>query len=153
MANFRLGPSRLADWQNLVIDAEIQSGYQFEESLENYLVLTLDYFTTRNRLACGILAIKLFEAIKNQGQSGTNKLRDVGDRCLLLAGLFPEQALKKNVSLQYFVGIGKHAYHHIYLRENAGEQLDPELFKKLSLNFVGLMDVLHTMRHLPDFDW
>lgn len=150
MYEFKLNESRIADWQRLVIDAELQSGYQFDEELENYLVLTLDHFTTRSRLASGVLAIQLMEAINNDSRAGHHQLRDVGDRCLLLAGLFPERALHKNVSLHYFIAIGRNAYHSIFMRDTTHKHLDPDLFAKLCFHFVGLTDVLHTMRQLQE---
>lgn len=144
MQRMRIDPSTTAGWQSLVIDAELYSGYDFDEDLENYLVLTLDHFTAEDGLSSSIIALDFLKAMHVSGQLGGNLLRQVGDQCLLLSGLFPECALRKNVSLSYFVTVGQQSYELI--ANNTATVLDPDLFLNLSDNFVGLMDVLHTMR-------
>lgn len=147
MDYFKFEPTKTAEWQALILEAETQSGYVFDESIECYLVLTLDHYTTAEGLASSVIAIDFLKALKISGNLGIEQLRHVGDQCLLLAGLFPECARKKNVSLGYFIGIGKEAYHLVGAAPCA-LHLDADLFNRLSNNFVGLMDVLHTMRYL-----
>lgn len=140
-------PSKIAEWQALVLEAEVKSGYSFNENIENYLVITLDDFMMAEDWESSILAIDYLKALELSGKVGVQRLRHVGDQCLLLSGLFPEHALKKNVSLNYFVELGQQAYFIIGTRQNIID-LDPQLFHQLGDNFVGLMDVLHTMRLL-----
>lgn len=148
MGFFRLGPTKTAEWQSLVVDAENQCGYHFDENLESYLVLTLDYYTTHKNLSSSIIAVDFLKALDISGKQGGERLREVGDHCLILSGLFPERALKKNVSLNYFISVGKNAYHLLASNELLFA-FDSDLFYQLSDNFVGLMDVLHTMRIMP----
>lgn len=149
MGIFRPEPTTIAEWQSLVAEAEIKTGYVFEESLENYLVLTLDRYTKREELITSVIAIAFLESAYVAKLQGANQLRDIGDQCLLLSGLFPERALKKNVSLNYFIGIGQQAY--LALTDvRLKEEFDPELYQKLSKNFVGLMDLLNAMRLKPN---
>lgn len=145
MDYFPREPTKIAEWLSLVLDAQRNSGYHFDESLESYLVLTLDHYTKDNGLASSVLSLEFLEAVNVHGKLGLTRLRTVGDQCLLLSGLFPERALKKNVSLNYFIHIGKHAYYLIG-NDFSKNELDQTLFFKLSENFVGLMDVLHNMR-------
>lgn len=146
---FKLEPTEHAQWLALVAEAQTMSGYDFPDPLENYLVLTLDYFTREHhRLTSSVIAVDLLEGVQLSGSAKSTLLRNVGDQCLLLAGLFPERALRKNVSLDYFINMGKQAY-TLLAEVNSAPHIDQELFSELSHNFVGLMDVLHTIRQIP----
>ncbi len=146
---FHIESNKSAGWYDLVVEAQKSAGYHFEESLECYLVLTLDLFTTNEKLASSVIAMDFLNALDESGRVLGSKLRDVGDQCLLLSGLFPECALQKNVSLDYFVGIGRNAY-GLIANEELSRIPDPELFYKLSYHFIGLMDVLHVMRDISN---
>jgi len=139
-------PTSNAEWHRLVEEALFQSGYRFDASLSHYLVITLDSYSTDNSLARSVIAVDYLTSIQISGLRGQQQLRQVGDHCLILSGLFPECALKKHVSLDYFIQLGKVAYQQLADLEHK-LSLDPALFNKLSTNFVGLMDVLHLMRH------
>ncbi len=152
MKGFTLEPSAQAQWYSLVYDARRLAGLQLKESIESYLVLTLDHFTTEIKLASTILALEFLSTVNIHTQSSAMKLRDLGDHCLILSGLFPERALRKHVSLDYFINLGKGAYHSISHQEKS-HPFDPELFYQLSLHFVGLMDILHHMRLLKKFPY
>jgi hypothetical protein len=140
--------SRIAEWQSLVLDAEMSCGLHFDENIEHYLVITLDHYTQANHLASTVIALDFLNAVEKSGTYGREQLRTVGDQCLLLSGLFPERAKRKNVSLNYFIGLGKEAYNLVAAQHPRSVLIDEALFYNLSVNFVGLMDVLHTMRYL-----
>jgi hypothetical protein len=132
-------------WFDLVKNAHAESGYNYSSELENYLVLTLEYFYTNASFTDGSIAIKLLESLQSQSKPPVQQLRQVGDECLLLSGLFPWRAQKHNVSLSYYIGAGKQAY------QTLSEQADKPpfnsgLFTELSQHFVGLMDILHLIR-------
>lgn len=139
--------SRIAEWHSLVMDAESSCGLHFEEKVEHYLVITLDHYTQANHLASTIVALDFLHALEKSGTASRDQLRHIGDQCLLLSGLFPERAKRKNVSLNYFISIGKEAY-NLVAQYPRSVLIDEALFYNLSMNFVGLMDVLHTMRYL-----
>ena len=145
MSLFHLQPTTIAGWQSLVAEAEVKTGYTFEENIENYLVLTLDHYTQQHALTHGTLAIDFLASLQNTTTKSGDQLRQVGDECLLLSGLFPERALKKNVSLHYFIGMGKQAY--LALSDaRLQHRFDPALYQQLSGDFVGLMDLLNAIR-------
>lgn len=145
MFYFSLEPTPLAQWQSLVLDALTISDYEFDEDLENYLVLTLDRFTQEQSLASSVIATDYMSALNDGAE---HALRHVGDQCLLLSGMFPERALKKHVSLDYFINIGRQSYLNI-ANDNKHTDLNRDLFYNLSFHFIGLMDVLNTIRQLP----
>ena len=145
MGIFRPEPTTIAEWQALVAEAEIKTGYRFDDAIESYVVLTLDHYTKKEALITSAIALDFLESMNIETPRNGEQLRGVGDQCLILSGLFPERALQKNVSLTYFVGMGQQAYlalTDVRLKEN----FDPELYKGLSRNFVGIMDLLHAMR-------
>ena len=128
MGIFRPEPTTIAEWQALVAEAEVKTGYEFEDNIESYLVLTLDHYTTKNGLASSVIALDFLKGTHIGHERNGTQLREVGDQCLLLSGLFPERAIKKNVSLNYFVGIGQQAY--LALTDiRLKHKFDPELYE------------------------
>ena len=108
---FHVEPTKLAEWRNLLIDGQEKAGLSLTEALENYVVLTLDAYTTETKLASVVLAIEFLENIRASKIRDFQKLRSVGDQCLILAGLFPERARHKRVSDDYFKNLGENAYY------------------------------------------
>lgn len=147
MPHFTLPPTSLISWRNLLEAAAENTGYRFDDNIEQYLMLTLQHFSTEKNLASAVVAMDFLFALESMGRQGGGQMRKVGDECLLLAGLFPERAARKRVPLEYFVNIGQEAYH---LLTNTHFQwvYDPALFAKLSRDFPHLIDVLQTMRKL-----
>ncbi len=145
MAIFHPENTSIAEWQSIIAEAKLRTHYTFDDNIESYLILTLDQYTKKEKLLTSVIALNFLKSINIEKPHDGDQLRNVGDQCLILSGLFPECAIKKNVSLNYFIGIGQRAYlalTNIRLKEN----FDPVLYKKLSYNFVGLMDLLHAMR-------
>jgi hypothetical protein len=140
-------PGKLAAWQDLVDEAVEQTGYHCDEKVEHYLVLTLDHFATDKNLSSAVVAMDFLLALNSLGREGGGQMRKVGDECLLLAGLFPERAARKHVSVDYFVGVGQAAYN---LLTSAHFQwiYDPKLFNQLSIEFPNLITVLQSMRNI-----
>jgi hypothetical protein len=130
----------LALWQNTIKDAENQCSISLQEELETYLVSLLMDYTYKPEIVKQLFAASFLDAYK---QRNHHSLRQVGDQCLLFAGLFPHAAERKLVKISYFVDLGRSAYASI-----SGETND--LFRLLAYQFVGLMDVLQSIRPHPD---
>lgn len=129
-------------WQDLVRDAEDNCDIQLNKELEAYLVSLLSRYLNKPEMAKTVFATALLEALHEQTTKRQVYLRDVGDRCLLFAGLFPRVAQKRRVKLSYFVDVGRSAYHAI--------SATSDLFDSLAVKFVTLMDVLQSIRQPPD---
>lgn len=145
MESLIIHPTPMAQWKALVDEAEKASSIQLPEELESYLVFLLMRFSDHPELVNSVLAIdflKSLEKIKFTKQEG---LKDVGDKCLLFAGLFPGQARRHRLRISYYVKLGKTAY--ISLADSYLNHFS-QLFTSLSDQFVGLMDILHTMHEL-----
>lgn len=140
-----------AEWHALVTDAMMQSGQPVDEPLKHYLIITLDHYSTDSQLSSVVIAIDFLQGLETFGRLGCIQLRQVGDRCLLLAGLFPEQAIKKHVTNKYYISIGRQAY-DVLAHVSMQTAYDNELFHKLSDQFVSLTTILQTMRHIHNLN-
>jgi hypothetical protein len=132
-------------WHELIRDAEHRADSSLDESLESYLVFTLLRHQGDTALGQRVIATEWLAAIGRGKHLQQQNLRDVGDHCLLLAGLYPEQAERRLVSLSYFIDLGRHAYDHLAAQLKAGMA---ELYGQLARGFNELVRVLLEVRKL-----
>ena len=144
MNSLVLQPTEVAQWHALVSEAQVASHRNLEESLESYLVFLLMRFAGRPELARKIMALEFLQAQREQSRK-TDRLRDVGDQCLLFSGLFPKIAESRQVKVSYFVALGRSAYDQL---ASIVDRQSDQLYARLAHAFVGIMDVLHAMRGL-----
>ena len=129
-----------AQWHRLLLDAKKQSGIDIDEDLEGYLVMLLMRFIDEPSIAHTVFANEYLSSQKLPPALAKQNLRDVADKSLLFAGLFPGQANCKHVRISYFIDIGQTAYDQL---STLTKQTLAELFAQLSCKFVTLMDLLH----------
>lgn len=141
MKSIDIQPSVTASWHRLIRQAQAHRHITLDESLESYLVFLLMRFTDRTEFSNSILAIDFLESYR--ANQPVDHFQEVGDKCLLLSGLFPERADKLNVSVDYFNRIGRSAY------SNLIEDfcfVEDDLYRELSQEFITLRDTLESMR-------
>ncbi|MEX0870826.1 MAG: hypothetical protein WDZ65_03350, partial [Aquisalimonadaceae bacterium] len=143
MSDLILETSSTAQWHRLITEAESHCGTHLDEDAESYLVFLLMRYLRRPDLLRRVMAMGYLQAMLADGHLREERLRDVGDECLILTGLFPGQARRRRVNLGYFIDIGRGAYGH--LGESAGTAIAP-LYLMLADAFRDLMDVLNAMR-------
>lgn len=145
MTQLILEPTATAQWHALVSEAEVAAKRSLDETLESYLVFLLMRFAAQPCLAGRSLAIDYLRGSTATGQLGECQLRDVGDLCLLLSGMYPQQAQRRLVRASYYVDLGRGAYGQLAERlRHAGAGV----YQQLCQGFVALMDVLQAMRSL-----
>ncbi len=88
-------------------------------------------------------ALDWLHAHAQVGRTRRDALRDVGDRCLLVAGLFPGLARRRRVSVDYFVDLGRGAYREV---AEAGRSAYDALFGQLAQDYRQLVAVLSGLR-------
>jgi hypothetical protein len=132
-------------WHELVRDGEAQAHERLDEGAESYLVFTLMRHYRDAPLAHRTMALELLDAQQRSGRQRATELRDVGDRCLLLAGFYPELANKRCVSLAYFIELGRSAYAQLGCDARAGLAT---LYSQLAQQFDRLVRVLMAVRTL-----
>ena len=143
MSQLVLHPTSEAQWQALVSEAALAADCKLDQDMESYLVFLLMRFTTRPEMAERVMALDYLESLNTSGSQRFEQLRDVGDQCLLYSGLFPAHAARKHVSVDYYVGMGRTAYHQL---SEVLQHSIAALYQQIAFGFVHLMDVLHAMR-------
>jgi len=135
--------SELSQWHRLVQEAEQDYGCQLDEAMQSYLVFTLMRFTKNSQLNSKALALDYLSSHHLPERLRHEQLRNIGDQCLLVSGLYPQSAEKRLVSADYYVNLGRAAYFHISTVTQKGIA---ELYQQLAESFVLLMDLLLTIR-------
>lgn len=123
---------------------------QLHVFLVNCLVEHLyDHAITHQTLALGFLG-----STTKSGKSSLVLLKRTGDAALLLAGFFPERALRLNVSSRYFRHMGQAAYASLAARVQAtGRPVRGEFYNGLAEHFQLLERVLNATRARPETEW
>lgn len=136
-------------WYRLIGEARKASFIHLTEEVESYLVFLLMRFMNDPEIAKSVLSIEYFEGLsENHFQQRQMLLQNVGDKCLLMAGLFPARAQKRRVRISYFVRLGQNAY--TILGHLASQKGAAVLYDALSQQFVPMMDILQTTRELDN---
>lgn len=138
-------PTATAQWYELVNEAESMAACRLVEELESYLVFLLMRFSRQPDLAASVLALDYLNGVLTAGSLQQERLRDVGDHCLLFSGLFPYQAERRQVRISYFVDMGRNAYQQL---SHSLASSSADLYAHLSQDFISLMDVLLAVRKL-----
>lgn len=143
MSKLIVEPTTLAQWHGLLKDAEAYCDTQLDEDMESYLAFTLMRYTENTELASRAIALDYLLSAEMHGQARQKQLREVGDHCLILAGLFPKRAEHRMVRVSYYVNLGRSSYNHLgHQFKNA----TAALYQRLAEHFVPMMDILHTIR-------
>lgn len=138
-------PTTTALWHSLILDAEQACKQTLDSEIESYLVFLLMRFTQESQFAGKIMAMEFLEGMQASGKQQQVKLRDVADGCLLTSGLFPQHARRRQVTVRYYMDIGRSAYLQLALA--CGDAL-AAMYHELAGKFAALMDVLHAVREL-----
>ncbi|MGJ4728272.1 hypothetical protein [Luteimonas sp. SDU101] len=133
-------------WQSAIREACRDGGPELDEAQESYLVFVLLRHQRDARLLARIQALEWLDAQQQAGSVRIDALRDVGDRCLLVAGLFPALARRRRVSVDYFVDLGRGAYQGV---ADAGRDAYADLFARLADSYRDLVSVLRGVRGGP----
>jgi hypothetical protein len=145
MSRLILEPTPQAQWQSLLHEAQSACHHRLDETLESYLVYLLMRFTDRPECLARVMAEDYLQSQSLHGEQRAERLREVGDHCLLFSGLFPHQAERRLVHISYFVNIGRASYQQLSAGLDRGWA---SVYSHLSEAFVVLMDILHAMRGL-----
>lgn len=144
--NLTADPASDAQWRMLLSQAEALSGYVLDQDTEDYLVQLLIRVASRPELVAGVLALDRLTP-QPADKPRLAYLQDIGDQCLLFAGLFPQQAASRMVRLSYFVSLGRTAYQQL---GELGSGDCGLVYARLSAGFLPLVELLHTMRELGE---
>lgn len=144
----RLG-TPLQLWYDLVREGENHARTSLPDPVEQYLVFVLQRHQGDALLGARIAALDFLQAFDGSGPGRADALRDVGDRCLLIAGLFPRLARRRNVQPAYYAALGQSAYGEVATASRAGYA---ELFSQLADRFDAMLRVLAGVRRRCEAD-
>ena len=135
-------------WHGIIHEAEAACTIFLKEELEAYLVFLLARYVNKPEMVKQIIANEFMEGLKhNRHHQRTLAMQEVGDKCLLFSGLFPQIAEKRLVKISYFVNMGQASYESI-------SHNSTDLYGMLARQFVPLMDILQSIRRytkeMPD---
>ena len=133
------------EWLTLIHEAQTAAACPLDEDMESYLVFLLMRYTERPDIATSVLALEYLHSMQLSGHLAQDRLREVGDKCLLYSGLFPERVTRRRVDMSYVVDLGCGAYQQLASRLGNSAAA---LYERLAAAFVRLMDVLKTIREL-----
>jgi len=140
--NIVVQASPVALWHSLICDAEAAATYHLDEELQSYVVFLLMRFADNPDISNKILALEYIKSLNCHGRRHHDRLRDVGDTCLLYAGLFPGRAKRKRVSSHYFTDLGRGAYQ--VLSDNPAH-VQHQVYQRLSETFVHITHILQAI--------
>jgi len=133
-------------WQALVHEAGERAHAPLDDTRESYLVFVLLRYQRDDTLLARTQALEWLAAQSQVGSLRADALRDVGDRCLLIAGLYPQLAVRRHVQVDYFVRMGRGAYLEV---AEASRSAYAKLFEQLAKSYQDLVRILRALRGLP----
>jgi hypothetical protein len=139
--DWREGP-QLALWQELVHEGERRAHVSLGESVQAYLVFVLMRYLRDGALAAHVMALDWLAAHEHRATQRADALRDVGDRCLLIAGRYPGLAERRRVHPDYFSQLGCGAYAGV---AEAAKDGYAALFAVLARAFTAMVRVLSAL--------
>ena len=134
-------------WQALVHEAGARARTPLDDTRESYLVFVLLRYQRDDTLLARTQALEWLEAQARVGSIRADALRDVGDRCLLIAGMFPQLAVRRHVQSDYFVNLGRGAYLEV---AHASRNAYATLFEQLAYSYQDLVRTLRALRRAPE---
>lgn len=126
-------------WVELVRDGEQRARTRLDEPVESYLVFLLQRHQRDALLAGRTFALEWLDGLERVGAERADALRDVGDRCLIVAGLYPRLAQRRRVTPAYYAAIGRAAYAAV---ADATRASYADLFRQLARAFEAMQQVL-----------
>ena len=130
-------------FHEVVTDALSAVDLDASEPASWYLVGLLGDFT-KARLTDEPLGLKLAQPVDDPGER-VRTLKQVGDTSLYVAGFFAESLNRSLVDVDYYVGIGQHAYAQLARSLGVGKAIT-EVYEELAAKFPRFVDVLMAVR-------
>jgi hypothetical protein len=131
-------------WRALLRDGEQRARIALPETHESYVVFALVRLSRDALLTGRTLALDLLEGLALDRAAQDDRLRHVGDSCLLVEGLFPGLAMRRGVGHgYYYTTLGQSAYGCLGER---GRSAMAGLYGELAQAFRSLVMVLRSIR-------
>jgi hypothetical protein len=126
-------------WRALITRSEAEVALVLHQDVEAYLSRTLLRYLGRPARIIGTERTETLDALFAHPPDDP---RVIGDRSLLLVGLFPEQVARYPVTLRQFIEHGRNAFRTCARRDNE------RVFADVDREYIRIIDVLRAMRLL-----
>jgi hypothetical protein len=123
-------------------------GVEASQSTEFYLVGLLGEYA-RARIPDEPLSLKLVGTRGAEAGERVRALKEVGDTTLYVTGFFADSLQRKLVGVDYYMDLGKAAYHE--LAQRLATSSVHEVYEELSNKFPRFVDVLAEVRSHTQF--
>ncbi len=143
MKHLILHPTDMSQWYALVTEAQIATHLSLTENTESYLVFLLQRFSHTPAFLDSTIAVDFLNAMHGSTRYQIEHLIAVGDKSLLICGLFPGLAERRHVGLDYYSHMGQAAY---LTASELQERASAELYVQLSESFGHLQKILQAIR-------
>jgi hypothetical protein len=142
--------SSQAMWHQLIMEAETTQAITLNDELKSYLILLLIEYTKKPEQIMQNTAKNYLTSIANRARC-REKLRESGDICLLVSGLFPNRYERSALSATHFISIGRSAYATLATHLESNNHLTlSHFYTTLCQDFISLVDLLLTIRDTAD---
>lgn len=133
MKHVSITVNETAHWHALIGKAEYWAHNLLPYGVEDYLVRLFMRFEQQEiKNSCNIEDI-------SDATSPEEKLRRLGDQCLLLCGFYPEASDEYGIALDEFISMGSDAYQKLAAREDDEDGL---ICNYLAINFGQIVELL-----------
>lgn len=130
-------------WHQLIQEACEYAGIELDPEIQSYLLLTLMRYIHDDQLAENAITMKLNNKEFRSREDYLEDLKSTAEHCLILAGLFPSHIDRQFLRISHYIQLGTDSYRELstLMYDN-----DKMIYKKLSMDFIKLVDVLYTIR-------
>ena len=116
----------LSAFYDVVKDTQKTTGFELPEHLEAYVVMLLASFTDRTHFLPEYSFAETYIRLINLKSPN---IKELGDTCLFVSGVFPKYKTRYGLNVEYFSSIGSNSYLQV------AETMNADLFIDLSNRF------------------
>ncbi len=141
MRQISITVTETAHWHALIGKAEHNARQLLPQGIEDYLVRLFMRFEQDETI--------VFQDKQNQENtvSVEEKLRRLGDQCLMLCGFYPEASEEYGIAIEEFISMGIESYKKLAALEYGENEM---IFEYMSENFVQVSDLLYFISSFSD---
>lgn len=130
-----------AQWYNVLCDLQEETSTQLPSEIEHYLLLTLINTTQDISILDSFLSQDLLNAVGDPYKP--ERWQDLGDKCLILGGFFPEWTNRRVRSEAFIANLGKLGYSQASLQHFGANQ---KIFEYLHHHYDEIVEFLNNMK-------
>ena len=130
-------------WHQLIQEACEYAGIELDPEIQSYLLLTLMRYIHDDQLAENAITMKLNNKEFRSREERLEDLKSTAEHCLILAGLFPSHIDRQFLRISHYIQLGTESYRELSTMVYDNDKM---IYKKLSTDFIKLVDVLYTIR-------